>query len=285
MLPTFTIVFREVLEIALILGIVLAATQGMKGRVTIVLSGLGIGILGSGVVAYFTQAISEAVEGTGQEIFNACVLFTAVLFLGWTVIWMKRHAREMSQNIKAIGQDVKEGRKSLYALIGVVAFATLREGSEIVLFTYGMNQPPMQIIFGSFLGILAGSAVGFMLYFGLLKTFKRHLFTVTSWMLVLLTAGMAAKGTGFLIAAGVMPELYPQVWDSSSILAAEGIVGETLGILVGYTPRPTGAEVSVYILTLAVLSFGYLMAGRKPSAMQAQVQSQPSKSALMIPAE
>lgn len=282
---TAFIVFREVLEIALVTGIVMAATQGMKGRVLMVLSGLGLGVFGSAIVAYFTETISQAVDGVGQEIFNASVLFIAVAFLSWTVIWMKRHGRDMAKNISALGKDVMSGDRSFYVLIGVIALGTLREGTEIVLFTYGMTANGSgafsSVIVGGFMGLIGGTIVGFMLYFGLLKTVKKHLFTVTSWMLIVLTAGMAAQGASFLIAAGILPELYPQVWDTSALLSAESPLGQVLGILIGYTPRPSGMELVFYVCVLCGVGGLYRFLGAAPRVMSVP----PSGLGVAMPAE
>ncbi|MGH1404279.1 MAG: FTR1 family iron permease [Alphaproteobacteria bacterium] len=276
MFPTATIVFREILEIALVLGIVMAATKGLPKRGFLAVLGLLIGIAGSVVIAFFTDTISDAVEGMGQEIFNATIMFIAVGFLSWTVIWMKTHGRELAKHLNEVGADVVQGRKSLYVLVGVIALATFREGAEIVLFTYGMTAsgayPITEIITGGVIGAIGGAIVGFMLYFGLLKTVKRHLFTVTSWMLIILTAGMAAQGANFLIAAGVLPELYSQVWDTSAILPGHGFIGETLSVLIGYTPRPTGMELVFYVGVLLTVGLAYNLVGRshKPAPTSAE---------------
>ena len=271
MLPTATIVFREILEIALVLGIVMSATQGLPRRGMLALAGLAIGIAGSVVIAFFTDAISDAIDGVGQEVFNAAIMFLAVGFLSWTVIWMKRHGRELAQHLNQVGADVVSGKKSLYVLVGVIALATFREGAEIVLFTYGMTASGAysfsEILLGGVIGAIGGAIVGFMLYFGLLKTVKRHLFTVTSWMLIILTAGMAAQGANFLIQADILPVLHPELWDTSSILDGSGFVGETLKVLVGYTPRPTGMEFAFYMVVLITVGLAYRYIGSvKPQA-------------------
>ena len=124
MLPTATIVFREILEIALIVSLVMASTTGMSGRLHLILTGLGLGFAGAGVIAFFTDSISSAMEGFGQEIFNATILFIAVGFLSWTVIWMKHHSMQMVQKIKKIGGEVVAGDRSKYVIVGIVAFAS-----------------------------------------------------------------------------------------------------------------------------------------------------------------
>lgn len=276
MFPTATIVFREIIEVALVIGIVMAATVGLPGRWKLVLGGLGLGVLGSVVIAFFTEAIASAIDGVGQEVFNATVMFIAVGFLSWTVIWMKTHGRELAQNLKAVGADVLAGDKSIYVLVGVVALATFREGAEIVLFTYGMTAsgayPVYEIITGGIFGAIGGGIVGLMLYMGLLRAAQKHLFTVTSWMLIVLTAGMAAQGANFLIAAGVLPPLVPQVWDTSALLSGGSFLGETLKVLVGYTPRPTGMELVFYTAVLVCVGAAYKLIGtsrRLPSSQAA----------------
>ncbi len=272
MFPTATIVFREIIEVALVIGIVMAATRGLPGRIHLVLAGLGVGIFGSAVIAFFTDAISQAIDGMGQEIFNAVVMFIAVGFLSWTVIWMKTHGRQLAQNLKAVGADVLTGDKSVYVLVGVVALATFREGAEIVLFTYGMLASGAygwpDVLMGGLMGGLGGAAVGLALYMGLLRAAQKHLFTVTSWMLIVLTAGMAAQGANFLIAAGVLPTLHPQVWDTSAILSGGSFLGETMKVLVGYTPRPTGMELVFYSAVLLSVGTIYKFIGgsKKPQA-------------------
>ncbi len=269
-----TVVFREIIEIALVLGIVLAATRGLPKRGLLVSLGLGLGVLGSFIVFLFTDTIADAVDGMGQEVFNACIMFTAVGFLSWTVIWMKRHGRELAQHLNAVGADVVAGRKSLYVIVAVVAVASLREGAEIVLFTYSQSLIGVSvydIMLGGLIGLVGGVTVGLMLYFGLLKTVKRHLFTVTSWMLIVLTAGMAAQGANFLIQADIIPALYPQMWDTSAFLDGGSFIGETMSVLFGYTPRPTGMELLFYVSVLVAVGAAYKLIGTvKPPKREEQ---------------
>src|ERR1700722_11892910 len=98
MLPTAIIVFREVLEAALIVGIVMAASRGAIGRGLWVSGGIGAGALGAICVAGFAASIAAAAAGMGQELFDAAILFAAVGMLGWHNVWMSRHGREMAAN-------------------------------------------------------------------------------------------------------------------------------------------------------------------------------------------
>ncbi len=263
MLAAALIVFREVFEAGLILGIVLGATRGVPGRGAWVLGGIGAGIGGACVVAAFAGALADAMQGAGQEVFNAGILGTAAVMLGWHNIWMARHGREMAGNMKALGRQVSDGRSTLLALAVVVAAAVLREGAEVVLFMYGLaagGDGGAALAGGSLLGIGGGVAVSWLLYRGLVSIPTRHLFKVTNVLLSLLAAGMAAQAAGFLIQADLLPALGARVWDTSAILDQKGLVGRALHALVGYTDRPAGMQVLVYGgVLLALLTAGRLL--------------------------
>ncbi len=254
MIPTFIILFREILEISIILSIIMAATRGIAGRGRWVLAGIGGGLIGSAIVAYFAGSISNAIEGMGQEVFNAGVLFIAVLMIGWTVIWMQTHAREMVQKIKQVGQAVHDGSLPLYALATVVSLSMWREGAEIVLFMTGIITTRTESILAIAAGGAAGTAVaatiGLLLYFGLIKFSTRYLFSTTSWLLTLLACGMSAQAAGYLAAADMLPTLAQQLWDSSALLSENSVVGKILHAMLGYSERPSGIQGIFYVATL-----------------------------------
>lgn len=258
MLATAIIVFREVLEAVLVVGIVMAAVRGVPGRNRWISAGIGAGVAGALVVAWFASAISAAVSGLGQELFNAIVLFLAVAMLGWHVAWMSRHGRKMAADLRQVGSAVRAGDASLAVLAGVVAVAILREGSEIVLFVAGIAAggatENAALLAGGAAGLLAGVAVGCLLYLGLVRIPGRYLFTVTNWMIILLAAGMAAKGANFLVQAGWLPSLGEGLWDTSGFIADGSIVGTSLNTLVGYVARPSGIQLAFYVATFAAIS-------------------------------
>jgi high-affinity iron transporter len=257
MFSSAIVVFREVFEIVLIIGIILAATRGMPHRKKAIVLGFKGGLLGAALVALFTDKISGLAEGMGQEYFNAGILFAAAGFIGWTVLWMKRHAREIKGTFTKIGQDVASGDTHYLGLSAVIALALLREGSEIVLFAYGMlaaGQSVLSLATGAAIGLIGGAALGILIYTGLVTLSLRLFFTVTTWLLVFLVAGMASHGAGFLIAAGAFDNLSQIVWNTSWLLDERGILGQSLGTLIGYTAQPTILQVLVYLSTFAVLT-------------------------------
>jgi high-affinity iron transporter len=257
MLATAVIVLREVLEAALVVSIVLVATRGVVGRGAWVSYGIVAGTLGALAVAAFADALSAAASGLGQEIFNATVLFIAVAMLGWHNVWMNRHGREMAANLKSVGTAVRVGDKPLYALSVVVTMAVLREGSELVLFLYGIASAgpgqTTELAGGFALGLAAGLILAVGMYFGLLRVPAKHLFAVTGWLILLLAAGMAAQGAAYLVQADILPALGETIWDTSYFLPDDSVIGKLMHTLVGYTARPYGIQLGFYAATLTVV--------------------------------
>src|SRR6202158_212296 len=154
------IVFREVFEAGLIVGIVLAVTRTVPHRNQWIGGGVLAGVLAACLVAVFAGALSNLFAGMGQELFNALILVIAVVMLTWHNVWMARHGREHAGESRAAGQAVVEGSKSLLALAVVVGVAVLREGSEVVLFLYGVLAAGGDTTFGIALGGFLGLALG-----------------------------------------------------------------------------------------------------------------------------
>ncbi|MBY6240918.1 FTR1 family protein [Methylosinus sp. Sm6] len=269
MLGALIIVFREVIEAGLVIGIVLAVTRGAQGARPFIFGGVAAGALGAGVVAAFADALSQAVAGRGQELFNAGVLAVAVAMLAWHNIWMARHGRELASELAAVGRAAAAGEKSFLALAVVVALAVLREGSEVALFLYGIlasGESGSALLLGGLGGLALGAAVSALTYFGLVTIPARHLFAVTTVMITLLAAGLAAQCAGFLQQAWIVTALSESLWDTSAVLPDSSILGRVLHTLIGYTDQPTGLQVIVYLATLAGIAIATRLASPPPRA-------------------
>jgi len=257
MLATLVIVFREVIEAGLIVGIVLAATQGVPRRSLWVTYGVGGGVLGACLVAAFAGELASLFEGSGQEIFNATILLLAVCMLTWHNVWMAGHGREMARAMKAVGVEVSAGQRSLAALAIVVGVAVLREGSEVVLFLYGIasqgGTSQSAMLLGGALGLVAGAGVSALMFLGLLQIPAGKLFSVTAWLITLLAAGMAAQAVRFLQQGGYLQFLQSTLWDTSWLLSQDSIGGRLLHTLIGYSDAPNGAQLIAYLATIAII--------------------------------
>ena len=257
MLSALLIVFREVIEAGLIVGIVLAATKGVPRRSRFVALGVLGGVLGACLVAAFAGELASLFQGSGQELFNASILLLAVTMLTWHNVWMASHGRQMARELKAAGHEVMTGKRTLAALAIVVGVAVLREGSEVVLFLYGIvaqgGTSNAALAAGGALGLLAGAAVSGLMYFGLLTIPAHRLFAVTSGLITLLAAGMASQAVLFLQNGGYINALTDTVWNTAWLLPEEGIAGRLLHTLVGYSDAPDGAQIIAYLATIALV--------------------------------
>ena len=258
MLATLILVFREVMEAGLIVGIVLAAARGVPGRALWVGAGVGAGVVGSGLVALFAGAISNAFAGAGQELLNAAILSLAVLMLAWHNIWMASHGRDLARHMTAVGGAVMDGRRPLAALAIVVGAAVLREGSELVLFLYGVaasgGAGQGAMLLGSALGLGLGVGLTAATYAGLVAIPAHRLFAVTGGIITLVAAGLAAQAIGYLQAGGVLNGWTTPLWDTSAILSqSESTLGRALHTVVGYMDQPNAAEVLAYLATAAAM--------------------------------
>lgn len=274
MLSALLIVFREVIEAGLIVGIVLAATQGVPRRGRAVSGGVLAGVLGACLVAAFAGELAALFEGNGQELFNASILLLAVTMLTWHNVWMASHGREMARELKAAGREVVTGKRTLAALGVVVGVAVLREGSEVVLFLYGIaaqgGTSNSALLIGGALGLAGGAVVSALMYFGLLTIPAGRLFQVTSGLITLLAAGMAAQAVLFLQNGGYINAMTAIIWDTSWLLKEDSIPGRLLHTLVGYVEAPDGAQILAYLGTIVAILLLMRIVGKPASRVRPQ---------------
>ena len=275
MFGTAVIVFREVLEAALIIGILAAATRDVPNNRRWISAGVILGLLGAMILAGFTDKISELASGMGQELFNALILIMAVFMLAWHNIWMASHGKELAANARNVGKAIKDGVKECSILLTVVGFAVLREGSETVLFLYGIATSDQVEVFsmllGGAIGVAAGVAVGYTLYKGLLRIPMRWFFSATSILVLLLAAGMASQAAGYLIQSDLIPSLASPLWDTSETLPEKSVLGILLHSLIGYDARPAGMQLVFYVVTLVTISIGMKLTNNQPNKNKLQV--------------
>jgi high-affinity iron transporter len=264
------IVLRETFEAALLIGIVAAATRSIAGRGRWVAGGVLAGLAGACVVAALTGQIAALFDGVGQELFNATVLGIAVILLGCHNVWMSAHGVELSAEARQMGRDVSDGRRELSAILVVISLAVLREGSETALFLYGLMSngevAAPAVLSGGALGLLVGALLGLLLYAGLLRIPMKWFFRVTSFLILLLAAGMASRMAQFLIQADMIPGLASPLWDMSAVLPTNSTAGTFLHALAGYDAAPMGMQVLFYAVALITIPAGMWWVQRSASS-------------------
>ncbi|MDQ6986688.1 MAG: FTR1 family protein [Mariprofundaceae bacterium] len=259
MTSALIIVFREMLEMALVLGVLFAATKGMRAGRHWINIGIVVGVAGAMLFALFMEKIESAASGDGEFLFNAVVLAIASLLIAWTVMWMSKHGRDLSGKMRRVGQSVADGSAPRTALAVVAAAAVMREGGEAVFFLFGTAQTVQEdgtsMLFGAALGMVLGILTAYVIYRGLLHIPLQRLFSVVGWLLILIAAGMASQSVANLVMIDMLPSLVDPMWDTSAWLSESSMFGEVLHVMVGYNDQPSGMQMLVFTVTLTIMAW------------------------------
>jgi high-affinity iron transporter len=261
MISSLVIVFREMLEMVLVVGVLLAATRELAGARWWIGLGVAGGLLGAVLLGLFMEQMEASFHGDGEFIFNVVVLLLAATLIAWTVFWMSRHGREISMRMQQVGGAARQGELPATALVLVALSAVMREGSEAAFFLFGAAQDVdadgWSMLIGGLTGAVTAVLVGGLLYAGLIRIPVKRLFSVAGWLLMLLAAGMASQAAANLVMIGALPPLIDPLWDSSALLSSGSMLGELLHVLVGYDEQPSALQVLVFALSLGAMAAGY----------------------------
>ena len=264
MIAALLIAFREGLEAALIVGIVLSYLKKMGYRQrAAVWWGVVSAVIVSVVAGVALQVMGVAFEGRGEELFEGITMLLAAGVLTWMIFWMQRQGRSIRTELEAdVRQAVTGGnRRALFALAFV---AVVREGIETALFltAAAFSATPTETLIGGGLGLAAAVVVGWLLFAVSVRLDVRAFFRVTSVLLIMFAAGLAAHGVHELQEAGVLPVIVEHVWDINHILDENSTVGSILKALFGYNGNPSLLEVITYGVYFIVIGVASLQQGR-----------------------
>ncbi len=170
--------------------------------------------------------------------------------------------------MRSIGTSVSEGGLPSTALALVALSAVMREGSEAVFFLFGAARTApsdgWSLFTGGLLGAGAALAIGSVLYLGLSRIPLKRLFSVASWLLMLMAAGMVSEAAANLVIIEWLPALGERLWDISGLLSTQNLFGDFLHVLIGYDPAPSGVQVLAYGLALTIMVTLYRRTRNRP---------------------
>lgn len=261
--PSFLITFREALEAALIVTIMITYLRKIGkedlNKYTYLGTGAAIGM--SLVVGVILQVFYGGLGKVASELFEGVASLTAVAVLTGMIFWMTSHSNEIKGGIEVkINQTVTQGE--LYGITTLAFVAVAREGLETILFLSAtFVQDQAGTLLGAALGILVVLGLSFTLMKGTVDLEIGKFFKVTSIMLLVFGAGLAGYGVHELIEAGehsgmdfgllgekpydINPALNPD--GSYPALHEKGIIGSILKALVGYDGNPEWLRIIVYL--------------------------------------
>ncbi len=262
MLATTVIVLREMLEICLIVGMLFAALKALPNRIKLLSIGIISGIITSIILALSFYKISNLFDGDGQEIVNITIISLSIIFLALTILWINKNAKTLHNKITKASIETKA-----FPIIVIIALAIAREGAELTLFLHGIlasGTKIIELLIGSLLGFIIGTILGYLIYAGLLKISAKYFFRTINIMLALLAAGLSSQLANYLNAIDIIEKFSSTMWNISSILTNESILGKILHGLVGYHSNPSQLQVIFYIGTLFFMLFLIKIGNKKP---------------------
>jgi len=248
MLASFFITFRETLEAALVVGIILAYLNriGQPRLNKSVWWGVGAGILGSIIAAYLFNLFYGGLSGRVEEIFEGIAMLVAAVLLTWMIIWMMKQEHVVREIESQVEQEVAESHPFGIALLAGIA--VFREGVETVIFLSAASFVAGGFsLAGSLLGILSAIVLGYFFFLGIRKIKIKLFFQVTSIILILFAAGLVAYGIHEFQEASVLPTFIEHVYDINHVLNENGPVGSIFKALLGYNGNPSLLEIISYL--------------------------------------
>jgi len=253
------VVFRECLEIALLLGVIMAVTKELEKSKLYTLAGIMLGTVGAATFAFFARHISVSFGGMGDEIFNSCIILLTVALISWTIVWMQGYGLKIKKNLSDLTTKINSGNASYIMLVLLVASTILREGTEIIILVYSISSVETidsnSYIHGLIIGALGGFTLGTVIYLGLIKFARQQIiFKISSILLMLIAGGFAAQAAGILTSCGFISSLSYQLWDSSWLISDRSVVGKFINVITGYIARPNGLQVMFYIGTIVLIN-------------------------------
>lgn len=201
---SFVTSLREVLEAALIIGIITSYLTFIDRKDLYrdilygVLGAIGFSIGMAGLFLVFFTGLEEY-----QKLFEGIIMLLAAGVLSWMILWMNQQAKAIRSDIqekvdRIITQQEKAG------IILLVFFSVAREGAELVLLLYANYVGTVEetgVLIGlitNFTGFIVGLVVASVLAYLLFKTTRRlnmkRFFQITSVILIIFAAGLLAHG-------------------------------------------------------------------------------------------
>lgn len=264
------VVWRESVEALLVVGILYAwlkngDTAARRG-LPFLWAGVGIGLLAAVALGAALVGFTEVLSGDAVDYFQTAMVLVACVLIVQMVLWMRRHGRTLKRDMESTLQEhTREGNRWGVALL--VALAIAREGSETVIFLYGLGFGQSGHVSASdLLAIVVGLGLALLTFYLLQlggRIFSwRHFFRVTEIMLLLLAAGLLQTGVDKLIDKEILPLGIAQLWDTSWLLDDSSTVGSLVAALTGYRAHPSLMNLTMYVLYWLVVGWLVRRAGR-----------------------
>lgn len=261
--PSLLITFREALEAALIVTIMITYLRKIGKQELNKYSYLGAGaaIIASLIIGIALQTFYGGLGEVQGQLFEGIASLTAVAVLTSMIFWMAEHSREIKGELE-VKLDQAVTQSEVYSIAALSFVAVAREGLETVLFlTATFVQDQIGTILGAIAGIAIVLVLSVLLMRGTVNLEISRFFKVTSILLLIFGAGLAGYGVHELIEAGegsgiefgvlgekpfnINPPVNPD--GTYPLFHEKGVVGSILKALIGFDGDPEWLRIIVYL--------------------------------------
>lgn len=268
MLPGILLSFREGLEAALVVGILMGILKKLNhtDRAPAIWLGTAAAALVSALLAVGLVLAGMELEGKSEALFEGFTVLLAAVMLTWMIFWMQRQGKSMRAGLEAQTRHaISRGQGGALFLVAFVA--VVREGIELALFltAAAMASSANQAWAGGLLGLVLAAMLGWGIFASTLRLDLRRFFQVTGIILLLFAAGLVARGAHEFVQVGWVPALVGQVWNTGALLSDHSLLGQLASSLLGYQSSPSLAEVLAYVCYLVIVACALWLANREPS--------------------
>ena len=259
------IVFREVLEATLIVGILYTFLKQTNQEESLarLWQGVLVALAASIVGSFLFQQFAGGFTGQAGKLFEGVVMIVAAGVLGTVIVWMAKN-KNIAEEIKGKAEQALSSNKVGLGIFLLAFISVFREGIETILFLYCvmMKQGGLSISL-SLMGAAMGIGAGYLIFVQGKKVPLKTFFNVSSILLIFVASGMFAYGIHELESAGVIPD-YGRIWDinppklpdgSYPLMHDKGYVGSLLKGLFGYNGDPSLVELLAWLISLSGLSY------------------------------
>ncbi len=255
MFPAGVVTFRETLEAALVVGIILSylAKTKQSSFKRFVWYGVGAGVAISLLLAVGLEVAFGGLPESIEPIVEGVLMFVTAGFLTWMILWVHRQKEIAAQIRQKVALHVEKGYG--FGIATLVATAVFREGTETALYlkalalSGGANQ-----LTGAVIGLVIALALGYGIFKWAVKFSLSAIFTGTTFLLMLFAAGLVAHGVHEFQEVSMLPIFsFDPLWNISHILDQGSLFGSFLRAMFGYSSRPTLLEVVSYIGYIGII--------------------------------
>ena len=231
MLAGFLIGFREALEAALIVGVLISLLYRTKRELMAkwIWSGVVLALIASVLTWMIFEIFVGEFSKKNEELFEGLLYLVAAILITTVILHVIGHAsKEILENKAERAIEIREAFG-----IGLLAFVSVwREGVETVIFI-GAGTENSSAITGLFIGIVLAAAIGYVLFATTKNLDIRFMFNVSTSLLIGFAAYLVMKAIHEFGEIGFMgiPESFPlQIIGASAYLVMAHFVSEKYGV-------------------------------------------------------